>query len=120
MKSLIKYLLIFTALILPVLLFPNKTPLVLSEYALTVLVITAILSTKIVWFVKGNWKQYLSWVVSFFVGLLPWLLNFGIFKSINFPGLILYAILIGFISNGLYDLSWIQKILKWIGVLKTQ
>jgi len=118
MKTILKYLAIFAALIVPALFFPERVSLILLEYSLTVVVVSSIVVSQWIWWVKSDYRQYTTWLVSLLVGLLPWALNFGLFRPLFFPELVVYALLVGLISNGLYDLSWIKKILTWIGVLK--
>jgi hypothetical protein len=118
MKTILKYLVIFATLIVPVLLFPNRVSLVLLEYTLTVLVISSIILSRWLWWIQRDQKQYTTWIVSFFVAFVPWLFNFSIFKSASIFELPIYTMLIGFVANGMYGLSWVKKFLKWIGVLK--
>lgn len=64
--------------------------------------------------VKGTWAQIQSWVIAILVGLFCSWLNFGIFNGTNNMGGILYGVLIGLISNGIFDMAAVKKILEMI------
>lgn len=66
--------------------------------------------------VKGTLSQIQSWVISILVGIFCAWLNFGVFNGVDTKGGILYGILIGLISNGIFDMSFVKQLLIMIGV----
>jgi uncharacterized membrane protein YeaQ/YmgE (transglycosylase-associated protein family) len=65
--------------------------------------------------VKGTLSQIQSWVISILIGIFCAWLNFGIFNGVDTKGGILYGILIGLISNGIFDMSFVKQLLTMIG-----
>ncbi len=66
--------------------------------------------------VSGTLAQIQSWAVAILIGIFCAWLNFGIFNGTTTMGGILYGILIGLISNGIFDLSFVKTILEMIKV----
>lgn len=66
--------------------------------------------------VKGTLAQIQSWVIAILVGILCAWLNFGIFNGVGTRGGILYGIIIGLISNGIFDLSIVKTFLEKIKI----
>lgn len=80
----------------------------------------------ITWFnVKSENRQWTSWLVSVCITAVAWLLgyfaNFGVFAGFDVTSVISWvyvvavAILGGLLSNGIYDIEMVKKILDWIG-----
>lgn len=78
------------------------------------------------WFnVKSENRQWTSWLVSVCITAVAVVLgvfcDFGIFKTftvedwISWLYAIITAILGGLLSNGIYDINMVQKVLDWIG-----
>ena len=65
--------------------------------------------------VKGTLAQIQSWVISILLGIFCAWLNFGIFNGVDTKGGILYGVLIGLISNGIFDMSFVKQLLTMIG-----
>ncbi len=63
---------------------------------------------------SGTWAQIQSWAVSVVIGISCSWLGFGIFKDVSIMGGILYGVLIGLISNGIFDMALVKKILEMI------
>lgn len=64
--------------------------------------------------VNGTLAQIQSWVISIIIGIFCAWLNFGIFKGVETKGGILYGIIIGLISNGIFDLQIVKTFLEKI------
>lgn len=64
--------------------------------------------------VSGSWAQVQSWTLSILIGLFCSWLNFGIFAGTSTVGGVLYGVIIGLISNGIFDMSVVKKILGMI------
>lgn len=65
--------------------------------------------------VSGTLAQIQSWAISIIIGVFCAWLDFGIFDGTTTKGGVLYGILIGLISNGIFDMSFVKKILEMIG-----
>lgn len=66
--------------------------------------------------VEGTLAQIQSWVVAIILGIFCAWLNFGIFNGVDTKGGVLYGILIGLISNGIFDIKLIRELLIKIGI----
>lgn len=66
--------------------------------------------------VTGTLAQIQSWALSILIGLTCSWLGFGIFQVTSNMGGVLYGVLIGLISNGIFDMSIVKKILEWISL----
>jgi hypothetical protein len=66
--------------------------------------------------VDGTLAQIQSWVVAILLGIFCAWLNFGIFDGVDTKGGVLYGILIGLISNGIFDIKLIKELLIKIGL----
>lgn len=65
--------------------------------------------------VSGTLSQIQSWVISIVIGVICAWLDFGIFDGTTTKGGVLYGVLIGLISNGIFDMSFVKTILEKIG-----
>ena len=63
---------------------------------------------------KGTMAQIQSWAVSVTIGIFCSWLEFGIFNDVSTKGGILYGILIGLISNGIFDISLVKRVLEMV------
>lgn len=63
---------------------------------------------------KGIWAQVQAWTLSILAGIMGSWMSFGIFHGTSTKGGIVYGILIGLISNGIFDISFIRKVIKKI------
>jgi len=70
--------------------------------------------------VKGTLAQVQSWAVAILLGIFCAWLNFGIFNGVDTKGGILYGVLIGLISNGIFDIKFIKDLLIKIGLKDTK
>lgn len=70
--------------------------------------------------VKGTLAQIQSWVIAILVGLFCSWLNFGIFAGTSNMGGVLYGVLIGLISNGIFDIALVKEILTKISIRSTE
>lgn len=66
----------------------------------------------------GFWKQALSWIVSLALGWLAWWLNLGIFADLIWYWVIIYCMLGALVANGLFDITWVQALLRLIKLEK--
>ena len=62
----------------------------------------------------GTWAQIQSWAVAVIIGIFCSWLGFGIFQGVSIVGGILYGVLIGLISNGIFDMALVKKLLEMI------
>nr|WP_321409355.1 hypothetical protein [uncultured Carboxylicivirga sp.] len=60
----------------------------------------------------GAWKQVLSWAVAVGLGVLAWLLKWGIMADVDWYWMLLYSALAGLVANGLFDIPAIKIILQ--------
>jgi hypothetical protein len=63
---------------------------------------------------EGSWAQVQSWAVSVVLGVLCSFLGFGIFNGVSTTGGVLYGVLIGLISNGIFDINLVKRILEMV------
>jgi Na+(H+)/acetate symporter ActP len=64
--------------------------------------------------VSGTLAQVQSWAVSIIIGIFCSWLNFGVFHGTTTMGGVLYGVLIGLISNGIFDITLVKKVLAMI------
>lgn len=69
--------------------------------------------------VKGTLAQMQSWAVAIIIGIFCAWLDFGIFDGTSTIGGVLYGVLIGLISNGIFDMNFVKKILEMISLRST-
>lgn len=79
-------------------------------FASTIVGLTAILNTIIK--PPGKYKQYISWAVALVVGALAYLMKLGIFADVSIYQALVYGICGGLGSNGIFDWSLVQSLLK--------
>jgi len=78
----------------------------------------AALSTLITGWLKnklntnGTWSQVLSWAVAVGLGAFAKVFAFGMFTSMGWGWAIAYGVGAGLVSNGIFDLSFVQSILE--------
>lgn len=60
----------------------------------------------------GAWKQALSWAVSVGLGVIAWLMHWGIFAGVDWYWMLLYSLLAALIANGLFDIPTVKTILQ--------
>lgn len=70
--------------------------------------------------VEGSWAQVQSWVVSVLLGVFCSWLGFGIFNGTSTMGGVLYGVLIGLISNGIFDMNLVKRILEMVKIRVAQ
>ncbi len=68
----------------------------------------------------GTMAQIQSWVISIVIGILCAWLNFGLFNGTSTIGGVLYGILIGLISNGIFDMEFVKRLLEMIRLRTTK
>jgi hypothetical protein len=66
--------------------------------------------------VSGSLAQIQAWIIAVLLGIFCAWLNFGIFDGVDTKGGVLYGILIGLISNGIFDIKLIKELLIKIGL----
>lgn len=69
---------------------------------------------------EGTWAQIQSWAVSVIIGVFCSWLGFGIFNEVSTVGGVLYGVLIGLISNGIFDMALVKKLLEMIKIRVTE
>ena len=85
----------------------------LAAVAGTVTLITGWINSHILKF-TGVKSQILSWVVSILIAFFAKWQGLGIFADTNTLWTILNSVAIGLVSNGLYSVEGVQKILELI------
>lgn len=115
MKTLIKYLLMCIITLLPVFLLANTVqvkdppmPTGLLVYAISfvVLIFGTIIGTKLfnsLISVYGFLKQFVSWIVAFFLCFLAWAFQLGMFNDVNWRMIIVWGVIIALMSNSVRD-----------------
>lgn len=63
---------------------------------------------------EGFLAQLESWVVSVALVFVASFLGISVFATLGTLPLIVYGVLIGFVSNGLFDIPWVKAILDLI------
>lgn len=65
---------------------------------------------------KANktWTQILTWILSIILSYAGYYFNIGMFSGLDIYNLIFNGIIVGLISNGIYDLQIVQYILSFI------
>lgn len=61
-------------------------------------------------------KQLISWGVSLILCLIGWLLKLGIFVDTQWWSIIAYGMAAGLVSNGIFDIKFVQVILGWLKI----
>jgi hypothetical protein len=61
-------------------------------------------------------KQLISWGVSLILCLIGWLLKLGIFVDTQWWSIIAYGMAAGLVSNGIFDIKFVQVILSWLKI----
>jgi hypothetical protein len=61
-------------------------------------------------------KQLISWGVSLILCLIGWLLKLGIFVGTEWWSIIAYGMAAGLVSNGIFDIKFVQVILSWLKI----
>lgn len=97
-------------------------PIDLSEYfvslgtvASAALLLTSLITKNIA---QSTWKQVISWAVAIALAFVGDYFELGIFAKTDLFWTIAYGIAAGLVSNGIFDIKWVQAVLTLIGFKK--
>jgi hypothetical protein len=65
---------------------------------------------------RGAWKQYSSWIVAIFLGVIPWFFNWGIFSGVTWYVALVYSLAAALVANGIFDIQLVKEILIALGI----
>ncbi len=67
---------------------------------------------------SGFYKQLSSWVIAIILSFVGWALQIGMFVGLQWYIVILYGFGVGLVANGIFDVSIIQFVLKFLKIEK--
>lgn len=63
---------------------------------------------------QGNWSRLQSWVVSVVLGVVATWIKIGIFSEMDWKGGLAIGIVSGLVANGVFDISFVKRLLEFI------
>ena len=69
---------------------------------------------------EGFWRQLSAWLIAVILMALGNLVNLGFMAEMDWLHTIVYGIATGFISNGIFDIAFVQLVLQTIGIEEKQ
>lgn len=127
MKNFIKSLLtLVLMLVLPVFLFAQDGSTLSGDIQSYFVSIAALASLVVIissWInnllnLKGFYKQLSSWIIALILSFIGWALQIGMFVGLQWYIVILYGFGVGLVANGIFDISIIQLVLKFLKIEK--
>lgn len=80
--------------------------------SIVVPVVTEVIKTKWLGAAPKWTNQCMSWFVSMVLCVVGYLLKLGVFAEYNLTNTLIAGVMVGLISNGIFDIDAIQKALK--------